>query len=401
MRTLFEGQRLQMTEAMELTITSMRAYGPRFEHWVITWSGGKDSTALLTMVLWMVNTGRVPRPKSITVLYADTRMELPPLAIAARGIIVELREMGIEVKVVQPPMDRRYFVYMFGRGVPTPGAHFRWCTGQIKIAPMAEAVNAIFAKTGKQALLLTGVRQGESAMRDGRIAMSCGKDGAECGQGWFQETLPGESCSALAPLLHWRVCQVWEWLKHWATQAEFGDWDTSPIADAYGGDEAEEINARTGCICCPVASRDRALDAILTNNRWHYLRPLLELRDLYEELREEKHRLHKPAGVERGRKGPLTMDARRYGLGRVLDIQARVNAAADAQKRPRVVLIDDAEHARILELIQANTWPNKWNGTEESGVRCNDELAPILQMACESEEPIDQLTNQPVDQVRP
>ena len=246
MRTLFEGQRLQMTEAMELTITSMRAYGPRFEHWVITWSGGKDSTALLTMVLWMVNTGRVPRPKSITVLYADTRMELPPLAIAARGIIVELREMGIEVKVVQPPMDRRYFVYMFGRGVPTPGAHFRWCTGQIKIAPMAEAVNAIFAKTGKQALLLTGVRQGESAMRDGRIAMSCGKDGAECGQGWFQETLPGESCSALAPLLHWRVCHVWEWLKHWAPQAEFGDWSTEALADAYGGEEAEELSRSVG-----------------------------------------------------------------------------------------------------------------------------------------------------------
>ena len=29
---------------------------------------------------------------------------------------------------------------------------------------------------------------------------------------------------------------------------QFGAWNTALIADAYGGDEAEEINARTGCI---------------------------------------------------------------------------------------------------------------------------------------------------------
>jgi DNA sulfur modification protein DndC len=37
------------------------------------------------------------------------------------------------------------------------------------------------------------------------------------------------------------------------------------IADAYGGDEAEEINARTGCTGCPLASEDKALDTILSN----------------------------------------------------------------------------------------------------------------------------------------
>jgi DNA sulfur modification protein DndC len=36
--------------------------------------------------------------------------------------------------------------------------------------------------------------------------------------------------------LHWRVCNVWDWLKI-QTMPKYGGWN-SP-ADAYGGDEAE------------------------------------------------------------------------------------------------------------------------------------------------------------------
>lgn len=35
------------------------------------------------------------------------------------------------------------------------------------------------------------------------------------------------------------------------------------IADAYGDGEAEEINARTGCIGCALAHEDKALDSVL------------------------------------------------------------------------------------------------------------------------------------------
>ncbi|TEB41488.1 FAD synthetase, partial [Flavobacterium circumlabens] len=54
-------------------------------------------------------------------------------------------------------------------------------------------------------LMLTGVRLGESAVRDQRINTSCSKDGAECGQGWYQSGLQNDLCSTLAPILHWRV----------------------------------------------------------------------------------------------------------------------------------------------------------------------------------------------------
>jgi DNA sulfur modification protein DndC len=47
-----------------------------------------------------------------------------------------------------------------------------------------------------------------------------------------------------------------------------------------------------------------------------------------------------------------------------MSIQNRINTVANAEGKPLVVLIDDEEHADILRLIEANTWPNKWSGEE-------------------------------------
>jgi len=203
---LFEGQRLQMDQSIDLTIQSLLTYGPQHKHWAIAWSGGKDSTTLLTLVVWLIESGKVPRPETLTVCYADTRMELLPLSAAALDIQDELRERGIEVRVAMAPMDKRFFVYMLGRGVPPPNNNtFRWCTRQIKIEPMAAELRRLFGDRGEKILMLTGVRQGESAMRDGRIAMSCGKDGAECGQGWYQE-MTGRREGAVSERIPCRMC---------------------------------------------------------------------------------------------------------------------------------------------------------------------------------------------------
>lgn len=363
-------QRLQMTDAIEFTIQSLQAYCSEHDHWGIAWSGGKDSSATLTLIMHLLDTGKIQRPESLTVFYADTRQELPPLAIAAQHIIDELEERGIRVEVVTAPMDKRFMVYILGRGVPPPNNNtLRWCTRQIKIDPMEQALRDRLSELEGQILMITGVRQGESAIRDRRIEMSCSKDGAECGQGWYQQVLPNAKglrgrLATLAPLLHWRVCHVWEWLKHWAPTEQFGDWSTATIADAYGSDEAEEINARTGCIVRPLATKDTALNTILLNPQWAYLAPLKGLKPLWRELREPQHRLRK-AGLELLKDGsfaknpqrmePLTFEARLMGLERVLGIQAACNAAARATGRPEISLINAEEEARIRELIALQT----------------------------------------------
>lgn len=371
--------RLQMTDSIEMTIQSLLAYGSTHEHWGIAWSGGKDSSATLTLITYLLDTGKIARPKSLTVFYADTRQELPPLAIAARQIMDELEERGIRVEVVTAPMDKRFMVYILGRGVPPPNNNtLRWCTRQIKIDPMEEALRQRLDQLDGQILMITGVRQGESAIRDQRIEMSCSKDGAECGQGWYQKVLPEAKglrgrLATLAPLLHWRVCHVWEWLRHWAPTVEFGDWSTATIAEAYGGDEAEEVNARTGCIGCPLVDTDMALDTILLNPQWTYLRPLKGIKPLWRELREPQHRLRKPgleilksgkAAANPQRMGPLTFEARLMGLDRILTIQSEVNATARATARPQIDLINAEEEVRIRELIALETWPDGWAGDE-------------------------------------
>lgn len=378
--TLFGGtSRLVYDEAVEMTLQSMQAYGPGHDHWVFAFSGGKDSTATLTVILHLIEAGRLPRPKSISVLYADTRMELPPLAIAAHRLLERLRAAGIHCEVVTAPMDKRFYVYMLGRGVPPPNNNtLRWCTRQIKVDPMTAALERRIGELDGTILMITGVRQGESAIRDGRIAMSCGKDGAECGQGWYQQVMPQAKgvrgkIATLAPLLHWRVCNVFDWLKIYAPMAEYGAWETSMVADAYGGEEAEEINARTGCVGCALAAEDLGLKTTIRNPYWTYISPLLGLKPLYRELRLPQHRLRK-AGIERlqdgsiaanpQRMGPLTFETRLMALDRILSIQSEINAEAIRLDRPAIDILNSEEETRIRELIAAKTWPNGWSGDE-------------------------------------
>nr|WP_211105307.1 phosphoadenosine phosphosulfate reductase family protein [Azospirillum brasilense] len=362
-----------------MTIQSLIAHAYTHDHWGLAWSGGKDSTAILTLLVHLIDTGKIRRPKTLTVFYADTRQELPPLAIAAQRIMDQLRARGIAVQVVTAPLDKRFLVYILGRGVPPPNNNtLRWCTRQIKVDPMTAAIEQQLAAIDGTFLMITGVRMGESAARDQRIALSCGKDGGECGQGWYQQVLPNAKgirgrIATLAPLLHWRVCHVWEWLMF---DAHAAGWATADIADAYGGDEAEEINARTGCVGCPLAQREKALESILKAPKWAYLAPLQGLKPLYRELREPRHRLKKTGlnadgslarAKNRQRMGPLTFEARLMGLDRVLGIQAACNVEAARLGRPIIDLLNAEEEARIRELVAAETWPNGWEGDEPTG----------------------------------
>jgi 3'-phosphoadenosine 5'-phosphosulfate sulfotransferase (PAPS reductase)/FAD synthetase len=48
--TLFDDLRMTLKEAIDLTVASILAYAPRYQHWAIAYSGGKDSTATVTQI---------------------------------------------------------------------------------------------------------------------------------------------------------------------------------------------------------------------------------------------------------------------------------------------------------------------------------------------------------------
>lgn len=404
--SLFEGSRMTMDEAIDLTVETLNVYFERYEHVAFAFSGGKDSSATLTLIAHLITSGKVKKPKSIVVFYADTRMELTPLQMSAVAIMDALNKQGVETEIVMPEMDDRFFVYILGRGVPPPSNTFRWCTSQLKIEPMEKALvrravdlgmgeivpnerngKPTYRGYGKDKLLMiTGVRLGESAARDERIALSCSKDGAECGQGWLQQSAREGLNDTLAPLLHWRVCHVWDWLNFFAPDHGF---PTRMIAESYGGDEATEINARTGCVGCNLASRDLALETLLAKypDRWGYLSPLLGLRGIYAEMKKPENRLRKwgeklqdgSLAANQGRLGPLTFDARKRFLKQVIAIEDGVNDMAvrhlmQGKDTPFISLINNDEVQRIRELIDAETWPNGWNGDEMVGDTATDKI---------------------------
>ena len=124
-----------------------------------------------------------------------------------------------------------------------------------------------------------------------------------------------------------------------------------------------------------------ALDALLKLSQWSYLAPLKRFKPLYAELKRPLYRLRKQGERNRDgrlsanpmRLGPYTMEARRAGLAAVLTIQDEVNQVEQSRGRPHIDLINAEEHARILALIEADTWPDRWTGREVRG----DALIPL------------------------
>lgn len=367
-QSLFDGIRTSLEDSIDTSLASLRTYGERYQHWALAYSGGKDSTALVTFVTWAIKTGQIPAPESLTILYADTRMELPPLQRSAIDLLGLFQKQGFNARVVLPEMEDRFFVYMLGLGVPPPTNRFRWCTPKLKIEPMHRALAGLRESAGEKLLMLTGVRMGESAARDARIAVSCSKDTGECGQGWMQVQTPEALADTLAPLLHWRLCHVYDWL--YFDPAGHG-YHATGVADVYGEDDV-----RTGCIECNLASQDTALIRLVRKAAWAHLAPLFELKPLYAELKQARWRKRKIEAERRQdgewntnvqRMGPITMEGRAYGLDRVLDIQNRAG----------VDLVSTEEEAHIRQMWADNRWPRKWSADDADATTLVDAVINV------------------------
>ncbi|MGL5075077.1 MAG: phosphoadenosine phosphosulfate reductase family protein [Waterburya sp.] len=155
---LFDNIRMPSTEALELTNEYLKNYFQKYRHVGIAFSGGKDSTALVSVVIHAIERGIIPRPESLTVVYADTRLELPPLYEGAMAVLEDVRRRGFNTKIAVASMDKRLLPYILGRGVPPPNNNtLRYCTRAIKVEPMMAAMADLRANltNGERLLMLT------------------------------------------------------------------------------------------------------------------------------------------------------------------------------------------------------------------------------------------------------
>jgi len=81
--SLWGEERFTLQQAMDLTIDSLKKRAYPYKHWVVAFSGGKDSTTVATLLMHLMETGQVQAPERFTVVFADTGMEAPPLFFAA------------------------------------------------------------------------------------------------------------------------------------------------------------------------------------------------------------------------------------------------------------------------------------------------------------------------------
>lgn len=139
--------------------------------WIIGFSGGKDSTALLQLV-WLA-ISEVPleeRKREVHVVCNDTLVENPVIQAYVYGVLKKIKEaaasmsMPIRVETTIPRLEDTFWVNVIGRGYPVPNNAFRWCTDKMKIKPTSRFLTDQVAENG-EAIILIGTRSSESTTR--------------------------------------------------------------------------------------------------------------------------------------------------------------------------------------------------------------------------------------------
>lgn len=281
------------------------------EHWVVMYSGGKDSTATLVLALeWLKEQGYPVR--SLDVVYADTGVEIPTLHHKAKKFLRSLKGMHPKVRIheVRPELEKSFWVLVVGKGYPPPHQRFRWCTEKMKIQPANEVIRTLSA-LGNVAII-TGVRFGESDVRDHRMNTAC-RRGGECGQGvWFEESKRFRA-TYLAPIAFWRECDVWDLVNFIAPQWGY---PTSDLESVYQGRDT-----RFGCWVCTVVKQDKTMQRIVNTSDGSRYTPMLEFRNWLAQFAYESGNRVKRANSVSGR---LTLAARRMIFQRICELERRL-----------------------------------------------------------------------------
>jgi DNA sulfur modification protein DndC len=302
--------------------------------WLLAFSGGKDSTTVLVLTVEFLRRRR-PAGVSLEILYADTLLEIPPMARHAEGMLAhaealaEAEGLPLRVQRLRPPPDQTFWVLVLGKGYPVPSFRFRWCTDRLKVRPMRRAAE----QGDPNAVMLVGVREGESAVRDGRLRQTCGR--GECGPAAVGKAGP---FPAVSPIREWRSCDVWDFL---VFRAPGWGWPTAGLWRLYGEDEA----VRYGCWLCPLVRKDRALPAAMASAEDGEREALAALAAFRERLlaisRDPGSRLPRPDG----RLGRLHREVRELLLEELRDLERRTGLS----------LLSQEEEARIRQIWEEET----------------------------------------------
>lgn len=300
------------------------AYKSDSEPWIIGYSGGKDSTAVVKLMFQSLLRVRGKR-KPVTVIYCDTGVEIPMASALARkalnGLVKEAEafDLPITAQILSPPVTERFFVKVIGRGYPPPTDKFRWCTDRLRIDPVSRFLES---EQLSSATVVLGVRESESTTRNLTLAENRTRDR-------YWKTQRGVRDRRLfMPILDYSIHDVW--LVNLLVDRP-RTLRAKEVANLYAGASAEcptvrDVRgapcgkARFGCWTCTVAKNGVTLRNLIAHGE-HRLTPLLQYRLWLEAERNNPQNRWQTRRNGRPGLGPMTLKWRRTALNKLLSAQ--------------------------------------------------------------------------------
>ncbi len=328
--------------------------------WIIGFSGGKDSTALLQLV-WLAIKGVAPelRQRKVYVVSNDTLVENPIIVDYLTGVLEKIEQaaveqgLPIEVQKTIPRLEDSFWVNIVGRGYPVPNNAFRWCTDKMKIKPTSRFITEQVAENGT-AIILLGTRSSESAQRAKSIKRH------EIRGKRLTKHPHHHNTFVYAPIKELILEEVWYIINSmsspWnANNSELFKIYSDASADDYEcptmvTDKAHTScgQSRFGCWTCTVVKEDKSMSALVDKGQ-EWLRPLLDLRQsLVDKRNVSKNRMPtrrngQHAVTEDGQnQGNYTEKYRRDLLEEILITQKKIQ-----ETKPKLDLITNQELVAI------------------------------------------------------
>jgi len=282
----------------------------RWESIAITFSGGKDSTALTFALLNAFEKSKY-KPEKVWILYANTLVEPPPLLQTAQKsldifeTLARQAEIPMAPKILTPELKDRFWVLLIGKGYPPPSVRFRWCSERLKIRPVKNFLKRAKNDCGQFPLVLTGVRLNEGNNRKKNLSNRL------IGDKWMKyEKL--SDCTVYAPLLNLNTSEIWEYLSYnerkWGINLQHLKDLYSIVSDGVNG-------FRTGCWVCTLIKRDKSLERLM--EKQPELKPLVEFRNLLVGIRDNRELRQRVERKGKSYLGPLTIETRKRILNDV------------------------------------------------------------------------------------
>lgn len=310
--------------------------------WTVGFSGGKDSTLLVTLVFQMVaELEQEKRTKKIYVISSDTMVENPIVKKYMYDMSIRIneagRELGIESVIITPPYDKSFWAYMIGYGYPTPEPPgFRWCTDRLKIKPINNYTLQRIKEDG-EIIMLLGVRKAESTYR------ARGITAREIEGKLLVPHTDIENAYVYNPLTEIPNEDIWKFLLSGDAKSPWGG-DNKYLFSLYQGETLDEEgsvlghiddkkvaitgNSRFGCWICTMVKEDKSLKNFIDKG-CEELEPLRDFRNWLLDIRNnpeyrDKKRRNGSVYVKNDGEmglGPFNMQGRELILRNLLHLQ--------------------------------------------------------------------------------